>query len=106
VAQDDADAVADGVVDDGAGRRCGHRAAPLATASWTCAGFGYGMGLPFRSVRRKSSHSNPDGGACLEVSDDFDAVVPVAGSRCRYGIASADAEYCGGSTASVVAASA
>lgn len=26
---------------------------------------------------RKSSYSNQDGGACIEVSDGFDAVVPV-----------------------------
>ena len=30
---------------------------------------------------RKSSHSNPDGGACVEVSDDFVAVVPVRDSK-------------------------
>ncbi|MFD7276250.1 DUF397 domain-containing protein [Streptomyces sp. NPDC059862] len=29
---------------------------------------------------RKSSYSNQDGGACIEVSDDFDAVVPVRDS--------------------------
>ncbi|MFG2589995.1 DUF397 domain-containing protein [Streptomyces sp. NPDC048438] len=30
---------------------------------------------------RKSSHSNQDGGACVEVSDDFAAVVPVRDSK-------------------------
>ncbi|MFF0110377.1 DUF397 domain-containing protein [Streptomyces hirsutus] len=30
---------------------------------------------------RKSSYSNPDGGACLEVSDEFTSVVPVRDSR-------------------------
>ncbi|MFJ5711418.1 DUF397 domain-containing protein [Streptomyces sp. NPDC093105] len=30
---------------------------------------------------RKSSHSNPDGGACVEVSDDFTPVVPVRDSK-------------------------
>ncbi|MCC5473838.1 DUF397 domain-containing protein [Streptomyces sp. NPDC059680] len=30
---------------------------------------------------RKSSRSNQDGGACIEVSDDFDAVVPVRDSK-------------------------
>ncbi|MEV6246361.1 DUF397 domain-containing protein [Streptomyces sp. NPDC051742] len=30
---------------------------------------------------RKSSHSNPDGGACVEVCDDFGAVVPVRDSK-------------------------
>ncbi|MEU9669502.1 DUF397 domain-containing protein [Streptomyces bobili] len=30
---------------------------------------------------RKSSHSNQDGGACLEVSDDFTAAVPVRDSK-------------------------
>ncbi|HLL35354.1 MAG TPA: DUF397 domain-containing protein [Streptomyces sp.] len=30
---------------------------------------------------RKSSYSNPDGGACLEVSDDFDALVLVRDSK-------------------------
>ncbi|MFF2524883.1 DUF397 domain-containing protein [Streptomyces liangshanensis] len=30
---------------------------------------------------RKSSHSNPDGGQCLEVSDDFVAIVPVRDSK-------------------------
>jgi hypothetical protein len=30
---------------------------------------------------RKSSHSNQDGGACLEVSDDFAAAVPVRDSK-------------------------
>ncbi|MFI8308220.1 DUF397 domain-containing protein [Streptomyces sp. NPDC085927] len=30
---------------------------------------------------RKSSYSNPDGGACLEVSDEFTSVVPVRDSK-------------------------
>ncbi|MFD5269454.1 DUF397 domain-containing protein [Streptomyces sp. NPDC058335] len=30
---------------------------------------------------RKSSYSNQDGGACLEVSDDFAAAVPVRDSK-------------------------
>ncbi|MER6104497.1 DUF397 domain-containing protein [Streptomyces sp. NPDC001832] len=30
---------------------------------------------------RKSSYSNTDGGACVEVSDDFPAVVPVRDSK-------------------------
>ncbi|MCX2185182.1 DUF397 domain-containing protein [Streptomyces sp. SKN60] len=30
---------------------------------------------------RKSSHSNQDGGACVEVSDDFVSVVPVRDSK-------------------------
>ncbi|USQ83981.1 DUF397 domain-containing protein [Streptomyces phaeoluteigriseus] len=30
---------------------------------------------------RKSSHSNQDGGACLEVSDDFAPAVPVRDSK-------------------------
>ncbi|MFG2596163.1 DUF397 domain-containing protein [Streptomyces sp. NPDC048462] len=30
---------------------------------------------------RKSSHSNQDGGACVEVSDDFASVVPVRDSK-------------------------
>ncbi|WP_406135371.1 DUF397 domain-containing protein [Streptomyces sp. NBC_01089] len=30
---------------------------------------------------RKSSYSNQDGGQCLEVSDDFAAVVPVRDSK-------------------------
>ncbi|MDB1088726.1 DUF397 domain-containing protein [Streptomyces sp. ACA25] len=30
---------------------------------------------------RKSSYSNSDGGACIEVSDDFLAVVPVRDSK-------------------------
>ncbi|MET8243875.1 DUF397 domain-containing protein [Streptomyces sp. NPDC005202] len=34
---------------------------------------------------RKSSYSNQDGGACIEVSDDFDAVVPVRDSKHAYG---------------------
>ncbi|MFG2174127.1 DUF397 domain-containing protein [Streptomyces niveus] len=34
---------------------------------------------------RKSSYSNPDGGECLEVSDDFAAVVPVRDSKISRG---------------------
>ncbi|MEU1530347.1 DUF397 domain-containing protein [Streptomyces fagopyri] len=34
---------------------------------------------------RKSSHSNSDGGACLEVCDDFAAVVPVRDSKVPHG---------------------
>jgi hypothetical protein len=30
---------------------------------------------------RKSSYSNPDGGECLEVSDDLPALVPVRDSK-------------------------
>ncbi|MER8231478.1 DUF397 domain-containing protein [Streptomyces sp. NPDC094049] len=30
---------------------------------------------------RKSSYSNPDGGACVEVSDDFTSLVPVRDSK-------------------------
>lgn len=30
---------------------------------------------------RKSSHSNPDGGECIEVSDDLPALVPVRDSK-------------------------
>ncbi|MFJ1595115.1 DUF397 domain-containing protein [Kitasatospora albolonga] len=30
---------------------------------------------------RKSSHSNSDGGQCIEVSDDFPGVVPVRDSK-------------------------
>ncbi|WP_324785258.1 DUF397 domain-containing protein [Streptomyces sp. H51] len=34
---------------------------------------------------RKSSYSNQDGGACVEVSDDLDAVVPVRDSKVPHG---------------------
>ncbi|GAB3175514.1 DUF397 domain-containing protein [Streptomyces incanus] len=34
---------------------------------------------------RKSSYSNQDGGACVEVSDDFAAVVPVRDSKLPHG---------------------
>ncbi|MFI6084155.1 DUF397 domain-containing protein [Streptomyces sp. NPDC051217] len=34
---------------------------------------------------RKSSHSNPDGGACVEVSDDLAPVVPVRDSKNPHG---------------------
>ncbi|MEU6574163.1 DUF397 domain-containing protein [Streptomyces sp. NPDC046805] len=34
---------------------------------------------------RKSSYSNQDGGACIEVSDDFATVVPVRDSKHAHG---------------------
>lgn len=34
---------------------------------------------------RKSSYSNSDGGQCVEVSDDFAAVVPVRDSKNPHG---------------------
>ncbi|MEX2973905.1 DUF397 domain-containing protein [Streptomyces sp. C184] len=34
---------------------------------------------------RKSSYSNPDGGQCIEVSDDFPALVPVRDSKHPHG---------------------
>lgn len=34
---------------------------------------------------RKSSYSNQDGGECVEVSDDFAAVVPVRDSKVPHG---------------------
>ncbi|MFF2731722.1 DUF397 domain-containing protein [Streptomyces sp. NPDC058008] len=34
---------------------------------------------------RKSSYSNSDGGECVEVSDDFAAVVPVRDSKRPHG---------------------
>ncbi|MFD6434853.1 DUF397 domain-containing protein [Streptomyces venezuelae] len=34
---------------------------------------------------RKSSYSNSDGGQCVEVSDDFAAVVPVRDSKAPHG---------------------
>ncbi|MER5404216.1 DUF397 domain-containing protein [Streptomyces sp. NPDC002769] len=34
---------------------------------------------------RKSSYSNSDGGACLELSDDFATVVPVRDSKVPHG---------------------
>jgi Domain of unknown function (DUF397). len=34
---------------------------------------------------RQSSYSNSGVGACVEVSDDFAAVVPVRDSKCPYG---------------------
>ncbi|MYV52728.1 DUF397 domain-containing protein [Streptomyces sp. SID3212] len=34
---------------------------------------------------RKSSYSNQDGGECVEVSDDFVAVVPVRDSKNPHG---------------------
>ncbi|MEU7019892.1 DUF397 domain-containing protein [Streptomyces sp. NPDC046203] len=30
---------------------------------------------------RKSSYSNPDGGACVEIADHFQAVIPVRDSK-------------------------
>ncbi|MER5795304.1 DUF397 domain-containing protein [Streptomyces sp. NPDC001980] len=38
---------------------------------------------------RKSSDGNQDGGACIEVSDDFAAVVPVRDSKIPHGPATA-----------------
>ncbi|MFJ2716744.1 DUF397 domain-containing protein [Streptomyces sp. NPDC087437] len=37
------------------------------------------------SAWRKSSYSNQDGGECVEVSDDFAAVVPVRDSKVPHG---------------------
>lgn len=34
---------------------------------------------------RKSSYSNPDGGECVEVSDDFAGLVPVRDSKHPHG---------------------
>jgi hypothetical protein len=34
---------------------------------------------------RKSSYSNQDGGACIEVSDDFAGAVPVRDSKMPHG---------------------
>jgi hypothetical protein len=34
---------------------------------------------------RKSSYSNPDGGQCVEISDDFAAIVPVRDSKNPHG---------------------
>ncbi len=34
---------------------------------------------------RKSSYSNQDGGACVEICDDFAAVVPVRDSKVPHG---------------------
>ncbi|WJY39910.1 DUF397 domain-containing protein [Streptomyces sp. P9-2B-2] len=34
---------------------------------------------------RKSSYSNQDGGQCIEVSDDFPALVPVRDSKAPHG---------------------
>jgi hypothetical protein len=34
---------------------------------------------------RKSSYSNQDGGQCVEVSDDFEVVVPVRDSKNPHG---------------------
>ncbi|MFE9810036.1 DUF397 domain-containing protein [Streptomyces sp. NPDC005227] len=46
------------------------RSIDLTTASW-----------------RRSSYSNQDGGACLEVADDFAAAVPVRDSKVPHGSA-------------------
>ncbi|GEB50093.1 MULTISPECIES: DUF397 domain-containing protein [Streptomyces] len=44
------------------------------------------MTYPDEAVRwRKSSYSNSDGGACVEVSDDSAAVVPVRDSKYPHG---------------------
>ncbi|MER5555450.1 DUF397 domain-containing protein [Streptomyces sp. NPDC002793] len=37
------------------------------------------------AIWRKSSYSNQDGGACVEVSDDFAAIVPVRDSKNPHG---------------------
>ncbi|MGH3312649.1 MAG: DUF397 domain-containing protein [Streptomyces sp.] len=37
------------------------------------------------AIWRKSSYSNQDGGACVEVSDNFAAVVPVRDSKVPHG---------------------
>ncbi|MFD8329145.1 DUF397 domain-containing protein [Streptomyces lydicus] len=34
---------------------------------------------------RKSSYSNPDGGECIEISDDFAPVIPVRDSKNPHG---------------------
>ncbi|GGV46356.1 hypothetical protein GCM10010277_37990 [Streptomyces longisporoflavus] len=34
---------------------------------------------------RKSSYSNQDGGACVEISDDFAAAIPVRDSKVPHG---------------------
>lgn len=34
---------------------------------------------------RKSSYSNQDGGACVEISDDFAVIVPVRDSKVSHG---------------------
>lgn len=34
---------------------------------------------------RKSSHSNQDGGACVELTHDFDGIVPVRDSKLPHG---------------------
>ncbi|MGW8556378.1 DUF397 domain-containing protein [Streptomyces tubercidicus] len=34
---------------------------------------------------RKSSHSNPDGGECIEVSDDLPSLTPVRDSKNPHG---------------------
>ncbi|MEW1695812.1 DUF397 domain-containing protein [Streptomyces sp. NPDC091278] len=33
------------------------------------------------AIWRKSSYSNPDGGACVEVSDDFATAIPIRDSK-------------------------
>ncbi|GEB50095.1 MULTISPECIES: DUF397 domain-containing protein [Streptomyces] len=44
------------------------------------------MSPPDEAVRwRKSSYSNQDGGQCVQVSDDFPAVVPVRDSKLSHG---------------------
>ncbi|MFG2139168.1 DUF397 domain-containing protein [Streptomyces sp. NPDC048650] len=42
-------------------------------------------GLLASATWRKSSYSNPDGGACIEVSDDLPALVPVRDSKAPHG---------------------
>ncbi|MCZ1010392.1 DUF397 domain-containing protein [Streptomyces lydicus] len=34
---------------------------------------------------RKSSHSNPNGGSCVEIADDFPGLVPVRDSKNPHG---------------------
>ncbi|MFI5526349.1 DUF397 domain-containing protein [Streptomyces platensis] len=34
---------------------------------------------------RKSSHSNPNGGSCVEVADDFPGLVPIRDSKNPHG---------------------
>ena len=43
-------------------------------------------GIDLKAVNwRKSSYSNSDGGECVEVSDDFDGVVPVRDGKVPHG---------------------
>lgn len=56
---------------------------------------------PGTAAWRKSSYSNGDGGACLEVADGFDGLMPVRDSKVPDGPALA---FPAGSWASFVAA--